>query len=834
VYYNGRQKLGQQACIKAALVLVFSLASSVLFAQAASIDRVKQEMVQNVKNRLAPLLSQYCKEACAIVDVNVIIDEDMIESDDIGFEGVEGTPPARIINVSRVTAGVQVDDRVSSVNRDRLMKILHTNVQDLGVPVDIVWRPVTIPQFGQSAAKEEQLRSDLERRMTEAVSKVLDLYCPEDCVLSHVTVDGKLVTPDEASVHQVEELVRDRSSDAILLVSSIDIEVAMNESLPAKHRARITNLIEAKTKFAKPVHLNIDVAPFPDSYARQQERDKKDGGDPYGLEKLRQTLKIFRELAGTKEIVTTLTNSSTSQSSNSSSSSNTNSTHTSSRNDSATTQQNTNNSTMREISKEESSAKFQSQSDQKLLSKDSSSSKSEIDKQTSDRLATLNAEDKFRAVPVWQWMSYLAGFMLLVGMILFVLMRYARANRDANLMMYEAQGKSLRAVGQAEKPANDSLQVSHATEDTDDAGRKDIALRLKNEDLRAELNKIFVEHPRLAKETFSRLLSEDGIEATAKYVHLFGQLVVFELLADPNLQRELYELSEFYHKSTFEFTPEQEFRLLTALKTRVTANEIRVLTRKAVERFEFLQQLDAVQIYNLIIDEKPKVQAIVMTQLDPKRRRAVFEMYTGQPKIDLMQELCRGEPIPKEFLANIAVALQRKVSARPEFDVENLRSSEILFDLMDKASLDEQRSLMQNLMRTNTEAARAIKLKLVTVELMPYLKDGHLLEIVLGLEREDLLTFLSSAPEHIRELLLSKAPTELASSWTEDLENFTGAEQNYRFVEMKLTGRIRALAKSGAINLLTLNDLVFGTEADIDHAETVEHHQLDNMTGVAA
>ncbi len=827
-----RKNLHEQALIKAVLCFAFLAPGSLVIAQSASVERVKQEMVQNVKNRLAPLLSQYCKEACSVVDVNVTIDEDMIESDDIGFEGVEGTPPARIINVSRVSAGVQVDDRVSSVNRDRLMKILQTNVQDLGVPVDIVWRPVTIPQFGQSAAKEEQLRSDLERRMTEAVSKVIDLYCPEDCVLSHVTVDGKLVTPDEASVHQVEELVRDRSSDAILLVSDIDIEVAMNESMAPKHRARITNLIEAKTKFAKPVHLNIDVAPFPDSYARQQERDKKDGNDPYGLEKLRQTLKIFKELASTKEIVTTLTNNSTSQSQSSNSS--TNSTHTSSRTDSASTQQNNTSSTLKEISKEESNSKLQSQNDQKVLSKDSTLSKTELDKQTSDRLATMSSEDKFRSVPVWQWMSYLAGFMLLVGIILFLLMRYARANRDANLMMYEAQGRSSRATHDAEKPTSETVHVAPVVDQAEDAGRKDIALRLKNEDLRAELNKIFVEHPRLAKETFSRLLSEDGIEATAKYVHLFGQLVVFELLADPNLQRELYELSEFYHKSTFEFTPEQEFRLLTALKTRVTANEIRVLTRKAVERFEFLQQLDAVQIYNLIIDEKPKVQAIVMTQLDPKRRRAVFEMYTGQPKIDLMQELCRGEPIPKEFLANIAVALQRKVSARPEFDVENLRSSEILFDLMDKASLDEQRSLMQNLMRTNTEAARAIKLKLVTVELMPYLKDGHLLEIVLGLEREDLLTFLSNAPEHIRELLLSKAPPELASSWTEDLENFTGAEQNYRFVEMKLTGRIRALAKSGAINLLTLNDLVFGTEADAEHAEAVEPQQLDNMTGVAA
>jgi flagellar motor switch protein FliG len=795
-------------------------------AQASSLERVKLEMVQNVKNRLTPLLSQYCKEACSIVDVNVTLDEDNIESDDLGFEGVEGTPTAKIINVSRVAVGMQVDDRVSSINRDRLMKILQTNVQDLGVPVDMVWRPVTIPQFGQSAAKEEQLRHELERRMTAAVNKVVDLYCPEDCVLSQVLVDGKLVTPDEASGYPGEELVRDRSGDAILHVNGIEIEVAMNENLPATTRARITKLIQAKTRFAQPVNLSIDVAPFPESFARQQDNDKKVGDDPYGLEKLRQTLKIFREMAGTKEILTTNNSSTTSTSANSSNNSTSNS----------------NSSTSKESAREESNSKIQGQintnTNTKTLTKDSTLTKTELDKFSSERLAAA-AADKEQRLPIWQWMAYLAGFMLLAGTILFVLLKYAHANRDAKMMMYEAQangmgGARLAPVAAADdRPrASEGGEVGRKEADID--VRRDIGLRLKNEELRTELNRIFVEQPRLAKETFSRLLTEDGVEATARYVHIFGQIVVFELLADPNLQRELYELSEYYHKSSFDFTAEQENRLLTALKTRVTANEIRVLTRRAVERFDFLLQLDAVQIYNLIIDEKPQVQAICMTQLDPKRRRSVFDMYTGQPKVDLMQELCRGEPIPKEFLANIAVVLQRKVTARPEFDVENLRSSEILFDLMDKATLDEQRSLMHNLMRTNPEAARGIKLKLVTVELMPFLKDGHLLEIVLGMEREDLLCFLAGSPEHIRELLLSKAPPELASSWVEDLENFTGGEQNYQFVEMKVTSRIRNLAKSGSINLLALNDLVFGSEAEPLEPERMERGDADVLSGVAA
>ena len=144
-------------------------------------------------------------------------------------------------------------------------------------------------------------------------------------------------------------------------------------------------------------------------------------------------------------------------------------------------------------------------------------------------------------------------------------------------------------------------------------------------------------------------------------------------------------------------------------------------------------------------------------------------------------------------------------------------------DLLEKADLVEQRTLMADLMNTNPEAARTIKLKLVTVEMLPYLKDGHMLEIIMGMEREDLLTFLGGTREHICSLLLSKAPEELAESWEEDLENIHSVEeQNYRLVEMKILSRMRNLASNGAISLLDINTMILGTPDDLEAGESDE------------
>ena len=79
--------------------------------------------------------------------------------------------------------------------------------------------------------------------------------------------------------------------------------------------------------------------------------------------------------------------------------------------------------------------------------------------------------------------------------------------------------------------------------------------------------------------------------------------------------------------------------------------------------------------------------------------------------------------------------------------------------------------------------------------------------------------FLSSCPEHIRDLLIHKAPEELADSWIEDLEVIGSVDEaNSRIASMKVTNRIRNLANNGVISLLEINEKIFSSVADFDES----------------
>ena len=96
------------------------------------------------------------------------------------------------------------------------------------------------------------------------------------------------------------------------------------------------------------------------------------------------------------------------------------------------------------------------------------------------------------------------------------------------------------------------------------------------------------------------------------------------------------------------------------------------------------------QIFELIKDENSQVKGVIITQLSPKNRKLVFMMYTPEERVGLMKELCHGDSLPKEYLINVAKALHKKVLTQPKFDTANLRSNEVVLELIEKASIDEQ------------------------------------------------------------------------------------------------------------------------------------------------
>jgi len=406
------------------------------------------------------------------------------------------------------------------------------------------------------------------------------------------------------------------------------------------------------------------------------------------------------------------------------------------------------------------------------------------------------------------WIAGALGGLILL-FLLYFLFRYMGLRQDAKWLMKNA------AVAQpVVEDRQERRSTSRAEGSQEEKGAETVSTAASRGLLRLQdqLMEKFTQSPTVAKETMMRIMQEEGIEQAAKYLHIMGQMAVFELFSDPATHRNLYDLSEYYHKSDIHLELAEQEKLLQELRKKMLAVEIRMMTEKGKAQFEFLQRLDANDLSQLLRDESGKVQSIVLSQLPPEKRKTVFSSFSGDQRTSLLAELGTVVSFPKEYLQNVARALQKKAHSTPEG--QSIRSEDILLQLLEKSPLEDQRALIRSLADKNPDIVQAIKSKLVSIEVLPYLKEGHLLELVLELDTPTLINFLAGTSEKIRTLFISHAPEELAQTWKEELGHMTHIEdKKYQVAEVSILNRLRHLVQVGVIHLADVNEALFGEES---------------------
>lgn len=347
-----------------------------------------------------------------------------------------------------------------------------------------------------------------------------------------------------------------------------------------------------------------------------------------------------------------------------------------------------------------------------------------------------------------------------------------------------------------------------------------------------ELNRIFTENPKVAKYVFTRILTEEGLDIASKYIHIFGEGIVIDMLYDPSLQSDLSELMEYYVKTPIELKESDKLDLLRKLHNRTVAGKLAVLGNRSSHLFDFLTEMDSIQILEMIRNESLTVKAIVLTQCDIQKRSSLYVQFDEPTRMKLLTELSRIDYLPRDYVFNVANALKRKRRDNPRLNTEALPGSEVLVTLLERTGVDIQRDVIKNLEISSPESARTVKNKLVSIDTLRYLRDNQLLEIILGLKHEELLQFLKGAHAEIRSVIFSKSPKELVAELEEELEALTPVSREiYSSVERKILNRVKIMANDGIINLVETNERMFSDQPLEPSAAQTETTSIKKVAG---
>jgi flagellar motor switch protein FliG len=748
----------------------------------------EDQVNHDIKGLLQKDLENYCLSYCNIMSVDAIAEEVFdASSADLGFEGANTAGPAvRKFRTLSVNAEILVDTRFGTENIDRVAKLFEKLTTRYGKPIGLSWSRVTFPETAATQKNEAQVRAEFASQVRNRIERLIAEFCPSECKLNALDVNVTRATMDEAERGSVQRFLFANDGRGALFVNGVQLGVSIHSGMSSVRRSQIVSLIRESLLPFGSVSMDVDSVAFP-TPASELQKDKDDERrDPYNIEKVGALLRLFRENLVSKEVIKETNNSTSSQ-------------------------------------ERESRERAESRENNSALQREKEMGSSLHERESRTREGTereINTETNHELGDdegsLGTWLAVGAGFVLLVLLGAIFWLRRTLASPQ----MREALDEGTRMRESDMMPADKEGTVdSNGSPDDESSDGKLIRSRLDCDALQQEIRQIFVQQPKVARDVFTRILQENGVESTAKYVVIFGEIVIYELLCDSDLKDDLNALAEVVHTNAPTVADSERYELLRQLKMKLTAGKMRLLTNKTLDAFDFLKAWAPRQLFELVQNENSQIQGIVLTQLPPEKRRAVFEHFPDNYKTILLQELSRIDLAPREYLIATAETLRAKAQRNPIFDAENVRGADVLLELLTGATHPQQLALINQLDASNPEAAWRVRNSLVTADTVVGMPNGLLIEMFLDFDPQEIGLFLAKTRPNVRDIILSRTPREIASNWADFMGSIDEVDGvSFAGVEQKVLSKIRQYAAKGKISLAEINARLYPRGGSVSEA----------------
>jgi flagellar motor switch protein FliG len=695
--------------------------------------------------------------------MNVSVAVDLATGDEVspGFDE-PSINKAGELAPSSARAKLLIDDKVGPVSRQKLLDLIQQYLDTLDYPVKIDTQIAHFPQPQGTEGKIALLRERVSKQFTNTLNDLLRQFCPQHCLLADTDIQTDVVNGEEAQYGAQGEFIQD--GDTAIRVRDISATLLMDEAMSPEEQANILEMARLKTSSFKHVTLTPKSLRFPRPVLADQNNSGSAG----------------RGLASDSKNSDTKSNSDSK-------------TNLDSKTD---TKQN---------SEATSNLESKTNSDSKTNSTNHLT-ESNTRQEKFERVEKIERVESGDAVQAELQKFKVFGLIFacsIIALLVFIAVAgFHHSNRSSPIQ------RVIQDLASDPASENDTPNPTPAL----DRETKSYSLskRYEIERYLEDLTGIYAQQPRVAKQVFSRVLTEEGVEATAQCIHIFGEGIVIDMLRDPSLQTDVTELMEFYAKNPFEISDDEKLDLLRKLHNRTVAGKLVVLGNRSSNLFDFLSEMDGLQILELIRTESLTVKSIVLTQVDPQKRSAIYSQLDPEIRMKLLTELSRIDYLPRDFIFNVASALKRKKKENPRLNTEALPGSEVLVSLLERTGQAMQKVVVKSLESSNPDSARTVKSKLVSIETLRFLRDGQLLEVVLSLKHDELIQFLKGAPEEIRQAIFAKSPQELVIELEEELTLAPAlSRETYQNVERKVLNRMKVMANEGQINLIETNERMF-------------------------
>jgi flagellar motor switch protein FliG len=232
-------------------------------------------------------------------------------------------------------------------------------------------------------------------------------------------------------------------------------------------------------------------------------------------------------------------------------------------------------------------------------------------------------------------------------------------------------------------------------------------------------------------------------------------------------------INEIQNFSTIGFKSEEFVRkaLTAALGEDKAGNLIdQIVKGGGAKGLDSLKWMDSKQVANIIRNEHPQIQTIVLSYLEPDQSAEILTQFADKVRLDLMMRIANLEEVQPAALQELNEIMEKQFAGQAGAQSAKMGGLKAAADIMNYLDNNVEGMLMTSIREHDEEMSQQIQDLMFVFENLADVDDRGMQAILREIQQDVLMKAIKGADDVLKEKIMANMSKRAAEMLTDDLE----------------------------------------------------------------
>ncbi|KMT64901.1 flagellar motor switch protein FliG [Catenovulum maritimum] len=215
-----------------------------------------------------------------------------------------------------------------------------------------------------------------------------------------------------------------------------------------------------------------------------------------------------------------------------------------------------------------------------------------------------------------------------------------------------------------------------------------------------------------------------------------------------------------------------------------------------------LKWMDSKQVANIIRNEHPQIQTIVLAYLEPEQSAEIMSQFSEKVRLDLMMRIANLEEVQPAALQELNEIMEKQFAGQAGAQAAKMGGLKAAADIMNYLDTNVEGQLMDSIREHDEEMSQQIQDLMFVFDNLADVDDKGIQAILREVQQEVLMRAIKGADESLKDKILGNMSKRAAELLSDDLDAMGPIRiSEVEAAQKEILSLARRLADSGEIML---------------------------------